>query len=391
MPLTLTSCNSRSITVEASLSLEAEADASDEKFALTPAALESARIKRGLDMTLHDTGTIATLNSQTEDRTGAILGNVFKIATSIAGAFFGVALPAASTGGGRGHPRPAPPPPLCNQATMDALARIDAIDAAISAQRRIKPSTPAAYKANAAMLTGLIAERQALRDGPLHVDLSTDLDLSAENSKHSGEEEIELKPLRKWLRAVPTKKAKLSWTATPVPGTAAAFFPPDGPQRCATALDAAKGMSICFLEPVPASFKATASGFESIMSANKPLTLEKAEVFPVPQWGALRTFPLVAAVGSSRQVSLTLDKFGRASELKWSSEAKLESLTGTAADLAGKVQGVVSANSAVNRNKAEIEELTTLQSLNRLRACREILDQGGSACPAEAPTPAEPQ
>jgi hypothetical protein len=127
------------------------------------------------------------------------------------------------------------------------------------------------------------------------------------------------------------------------------------------------------------------------MSANKPLTLEKAEVFPVPQWGALRTFPLVAAVGSSRQVSLTLDKFGRASELKWSSEAKLESLTGTAADLAGKVQGVVSANSAVNRNKAEIEELTTLQSLNRLRACREILDQGGSACPAEAPTPAEPQ
>jgi hypothetical protein len=111
----------------------------------------------------------------------------------------------------------------------------------------------------------------------------------------------------------------------------------------------------------------------------------------MPQWGKLWELSTLAAVGASRKTGIVLDKFGRATEMKWSSEARAESLTSTAAAVASQVQTIVSAKSTVNQQKAEIEELTTQQQLNRLRACKEILEAGGSQCPAEAELPAEPE
>src|SRR5438270_6604782 len=63
IPLTLTACGRSSLAVEGDFSLEAEARASNAAFAVTPAVLESARVKRGLEVKLHDTGAIASINS----------------------------------------------------------------------------------------------------------------------------------------------------------------------------------------------------------------------------------------------------------------------------------------------------------------------------------------
>ena len=106
--------------------------------------------------------------------------------------------------------------------------------------------------------------------------------------------------------------------------------------------------------------------------------------FPIPQWGVIRILPLSAGFGSNRETSLTLDKFGRVTAAKWTSAARAENVTSVLAGLADQANGVVAANSRTAREKSEIDQLQTQQTLNRLRACREILDAGGSACPAEA-------
>lgn len=389
IPLTLTACGASSLAVEGDFVLEAEARGTNETFAVTPATLESARIKRGLEIKLHDTGTIASINSENADRTGAILGNVFKFVTSLAGSFFGLSLPPGAAGGGAQT--------LCNDPTIDALTRVKAIDRAIARQRATLPSKPSEYQANSRMIDRLLAERQALHDGPLHVELAEALKLgaatlSADQTTYSGQSAIDLSALSQWLVSNPSSPpaARLVWTAKPVPDGALALSQANGPARCAEALASASGLALCFLQPVMVTFSATAT-FDNVTGNDKALSLETKKAFPVPQWGAARTLSITAAVGSSRQVSFSLDKFGRATEMKWTSEARLENLTGTAADLAAQVQGVAAANSAVNRGKAEIDELTTRQTLNRLRACREILDRGGSQCPAEAPVATEPQ
>jgi hypothetical protein len=123
---------------------------------------------------------------------------------------------------------------------------------------------------------------------------------------------------------------------------------------------------------------------------NRPAP-EASASFPVAQWGTLERLYLGAGFGSAREVSLTLDKFGRTTEMKWSSEARAENITGTASSAAEQVQKFVSANSEVARSKEEIEALETQQTLNRLRACEEILERGGSKCPEEADEESENQ
>jgi hypothetical protein len=388
IPLTLVSCG-RSLEVEGEFALEAEARASDQAFAITPAELESARVKRGLEVKLHDTGAIASLNSENSDRTGAIVGNIFKFVASLAGTAFGISVPAGASGGVA--------PSICNDETQDALHRVVDLDRAIAAQRAIKPTTPAAYQSSVRMMERLIEEQQALRSGPLHVDLVGALQLasatlSADRRTYSGDGKLDLGPTSEWLvvKPTPAPQVSLNWAATPAAGSPALFSGAKPAALCAERVASGQASELCFAEPVRISFSAKAT-FTGITSDGQPLTLDTKKTFPVPQWGSLRVLPVTAAVGSSRTVGLTLDKFGRVTELKWASEARAEALTSMAADIAGRTQAIASANSTVNQNKAEVEALTTLQTLNRLRACREILEQGGSECPAEARVTSEPE
>lgn len=374
LALTLEECGGTP-TVSGEFALRGDAAAARNVFTLTPGDLEGARTKRVLNITLHDTGTIATINSNNADRTGSIIGNVIKFAASVAGAFLGVNLPKASFAGGQSS--------ICSEGILAALYRVRRIDDMIVTLRgRPLPEDPLTYRRNSRMIDRLIAERESLRSGLLRVELEEALTLDG----LAGTAQVDLMPMaKKWFKgAVPNgQTVSVAWTAVlasgalPRPGEAPA-------EACETALkDAGKARFICFVEPARVQFAATATATGLTWVGGAP-KLEAKKAIPVAQWGTLQRLHLNARFGSARDLALTLDKFGRASEMKWSSEARLENITGSAATIAGQVQGIVAANSDLARQKAEIDELTTQQTLNRLRACRDILSRGGSKCPTDA-------
>jgi hypothetical protein len=388
LSLTLEECGS-SLTVSGEFALKAEAGAAGPVFTLTPRDLEGFRTKRTLNIALHDSGTIATINSSNADRTGAILGNVVKFAASVAGAFFGVGVPKASLAGGQ---------TICSKAVEAALHRVRQIDDLIVTLRgQSLPQDPSDYSKNVRMIDRLIVERQGLRSGLLHVDLEAPFDLAAAAPAGAdsvgGTVQVDLKPIAKaWLKGtVPAGQAiSVEWKAALPPGLSG--VPAQAPaQTCQDELaQAGRARMICLVDPARVRFSATAKATGLQWIGGSP-QLEAKKTFPVAQWGTLQRLLLNAKLGSAREVSLTLDKFGRVSDMKWNSEARGENLTGSAATLAGQIQGIASANSDLAQQKAEIEELTTQQSLNRLRACRDILSRGGSKCPADAEVEATPE
>ncbi|MGL4543117.1 MAG: hypothetical protein ACRCUI_11465, partial [Polymorphobacter sp.] len=100
LALTLESCSDKLAVSGKARLVASPGQALPGAFALTSNRLESARVKRAVGITLHDTGTIATINSAAEDRSGAIIGNVFKFAAQVAGAVLGLNVKGPVTTGG---------------------------------------------------------------------------------------------------------------------------------------------------------------------------------------------------------------------------------------------------------------------------------------------------
>ena len=390
LSLTLEKCQGVPI-VSAEAAIGADAGAANRSFALTTSQLESARVKRTLNITLQDTGTISTIDSNVEDRTGSIMGNAIKFIAGVAGAAFGVKLapgamplaPATVTSN------------VCSEGVQAALTRVSQIDDALAKWRasQLPANAKGADEQSKAMDT-LAAERAALRVGILHVDLEAPLDLATLKPDQpdapttwSSSSKVDLTPLTKaWFAEGKTGPAiDVSWKVRLPAGGSPSVAGSQPADRCQAALDAQKGGAICFAIPAMAMVSAEAKG-TSLQMKGTVLKLESSKNLPIPQWGTLQMLSLSAGFGSNRQLSLTLDKFGQASSMKWTSDAKVDNVMAGLAGAATQVSGIVSANGKLARQKAEIDELTTQQSLNRLRACREILAAGGSACSAEATT-----
>lgn len=382
LALTLERCDPSGLFVSGEASLVSEAGASADSFPLTTRQLESSRVKRSIGITLHDTGTIATIDSAVEDRTGAIVGNVIKFVAGVAGAFLGVPIaPAAAPG-------PKPKPDVCSAGVLKALKRVKTIETTLAEWRgAAPPSDPSEAIVQSKAIDRLVAERAALRIGILHVDLETNLDLDKLVKGANGwtaTTDFGLEPLTAaWLAAKAAPPSiTAQWTVAP-PGGAVPASTDRPSSQCGARLAEMSGLGVCFLTPAKAALAATivGNGIDIARSA----TSAKG-TFPIPQWGTLRVLGLSAGFGSNREASMTLDKFGRVSAAKWTSSARAENVTGALAGIAEQANTIASANSRVPRQKGEIDALQTQQTLNRLRACQDILDAGGSACPAEAPT-----
>lgn len=383
LSLTLERCDPSGMSASGEASLVSEAGASVESYPLTTMQLESSRMKRSIAITLHDTGTIATIDSAVEDRTGAIFGNVIKFVAGIAGAFLGIPVAPAAAAGGHG---PKPKPDICSAGVLKALQRVKTIETVLAEWRGDAiPSDSAEAIAQSKAIDRLVAERAALRVGVLHVDLETDLDFALLKAGAKGwiaSTAFETKPIAAaWLIENATSpRVSANWTVTP-PGNGVPAVADQPAAQCIAKLSSMSGLGLCFLTPGKAAFAAeiSSSGIEIAKSA----TQAKAS-FPIPQWGTLRVLGLSAGFGSNREASMTLDKFGRVSAAKWTSAARAENATAALAGIAEQANTIASANSRLARQKGEIDALETQQTLNRLRACQEILDAGGSACPAEA-------
>jgi len=387
--LTLESCQTIPI-VSGEAVLVADATATPDSFTLNTKQLDSARIKRNLKITLHETGTIASIDSATVDRTGSIFGNVIRFAASVAGAFFGFTPKAAAFRQSPSDNKKS----MCAEPILAAIARVNEVDRQLSDWRSQKlPGAPKDAEAQSSAIDALAAERAALRVGPLYVDLQTSLPFSklVQNSDEKTvwitETAFDMTSMQKaWLKEGQTAPAiTMAWRVT-LPGKTSPPAADGAPAaKCAARLAELDGKGICFVRPLSTkiSAKATASNMQL---KNTTFTLEAQRGFPIPQWGELNILSLSTGFGGNKQLSLTLDKFGRVSAMQWSSEARAETVTGGLAGLAEQAAGFAAANSEAAKQKREIDELSTQQALNRLRACREILNAGGSACPADAPT-----
>jgi hypothetical protein len=386
LSLTLEDCGTAP-RVSGEVQLAAEADAAPDVFVLRTSQLESARIKRTLNITLHDTGAIATINSATEDRTGAIFGNIVKFLANIAGAVFGVPVGGAAS--------LAPPASRCNDTARAALARVANIERLIG-ELRSKPgaSDPKLASERSKAIDDLAHERAALRVDILHVDVTAPLDLSKlalapVDPAHPGQRWIATLPVKTktiaqaWLpsRASPPAMTA-SWIVTLPEAKAPKIAGAQPADECRHAVTEQSYPAICFVTPIDATFAATLASADLVTKKDgSAISFDADESLPVPQWGTLQYLPLTAGFGSNREMSLTLDKFGRVSEMKWTSQARAETVTAGLAGLAAQASALAGANNHLAEQKSEIEELTTQQQLNKLRACREILAVGGYTCP----------
>lgn len=138
--------------------------------------------------------------------------------------------------------------------------------------------------------------------------------------------------------------------------------------------------TIVFREPVNAVLTVVALGSDLGVERDHAFA---PVVFPMPQWGEITYFPLKAGFAQSKNLALGLDEFGRRTSFGWSSGARGE-------EIFGSVQGIVEGAAAYGTAKAaedlkfmkgEVEELETQQKLNKLRKCQAVLDAGGFVCP----------
>jgi hypothetical protein len=379
IPLTLESCDP--LKVSAAPRIVAKAGASSQSFGIGTAGLESARVKRELAITLHDNGTIATLNGANEDRTGSIIGNLLKTVFSFAGAFLAP----------RGADLTAKPG-LCNAATLLALKRIGEIDKAIARWSNAPvPTDPKLASQQHDAIQTLATERGTLRASVLYVELAAKLDLdpskltwSDATKSYSLSAPVDTQDLSDtWLDGKMLPSLTILWALTPASGVQRPATGAQPADLCGSRLSELGKPAICLVRPANATVGATLGGSTSI--ALKAAAAADPTPVPISQWGNLQLLTMSAGFGSNKSVTLTLDPFGRPSEMKWSSQARAESITGTVADATGQIATYAAANNRLASEKREIDELTTQQTLNRLRACREILNAGGSGCPADAP------
>ena len=385
--LTLESCDSDPV-VSGELAIVAEADGSEAEFPLTTGRLKSNFIKRELKLSLHDTGAIATLGSANENRVGAIVGDAIKFVAQVAGAFVHGGAPLAMPS------KALPPPPLgsaCSPEALEALARVKAIDDRLAAWRTAPaPADPVAASAQSRAIDRLATERAALRVGLLHADLVAPLDLG-DLPKTTPAYMVTTTPRMDgrrvpWLAKEPAADAvKVAWTVNPPEG--GAFPAQTATTACRSALapgakDKKGKLGICLPRPVYAKVQAQLISSWISSGGGATSSLKAAKTLPFPQWGDVQFLDLTAK--GDRVVNLSLDKFGRTSEASWTAKARAETIAAGLAGAAEQAAAFAAANSSSARQKAEIDALTTQQTLNRLRACREILAAGGSACPAEA-------
>ncbi|HJV42572.1 hypothetical protein [Caulobacter sp.] len=391
--LTLKSC-ADDPSVDAEMAVVGEAAGSNAEFPLTTRQLKSSIIKRQLKLTLHDTGAIATLGSSNENRLGAIVGDAIKFAAQVVGAAAGVG-PAFTPS--RGDEPAAQKLPACSPEAMDALRRIEKIDARLKEWRdKAIPADPAAASAQNKAIDRLLTERSTLRAGILHADISKRLKLadlkegpvgSSGKRTYTAQATLDLdKQDLPWLAEnSPPRVFEVEWTVTPPAGVTPPSTETAQAEICRQKLapagkDEKSVLGVCLPRPVYVAVEAGFMAPKSGAGGGKVLATA-AKTLPMPQWGVVEFLDLK---GGDRDVNLSLDKFGRTSEASWTAKARAETIAAGLAGAAEQAAAFAAANSTTARQKSEIDALTTQQTLNRLRACREILAAGGSACPAEA-------
>jgi hypothetical protein len=264
----------------------------------------------------------------------------------------------------------------------------------------LNPATPADdLKAINDRIEELAQQLAKLETGPLHLSLSSELDPDKQTLQWT------LGDLKKWL--VKTPSDATCAPANPSVGnangckTSLTFFALDYSFTDTRAPAASRAIgNPCLFKPGDAMLKGCNDYVTLIVPTYSQLEVKAANdsfgvpaatklgtaSVPMPQWAATALLPLKVGTFKSRTIELTFDDFGGTSKMVWKSDATAENAIGSIASIAeAAAPGLkyLDGSSDLDKMKAEKELLDAQLALNVVRACKAVIDAGGTKCPKD--------
>jgi hypothetical protein len=367
------------VTIETSLKADAVAGVNEKIYHLSGAELSSSVTKKQLTIDADENGVISAVNTTATDQRTVILGNILKIAATVASVAARAGQPVVS----------------CSSIASTALAQQAALKSQLDAARAQLPSSPEPAKVQK-QIDALAAQLVAVK-ATLHRDLiaKVKLDTSYDKTTAPAGKPVEFDPkqLGELLNVTvigpgsttkPMDKSSASpievkayYTRnnleSPLGGTAA-----DTPMTC--------GQWMMVPASTPISFVLNPTG---MLLQGDPSTPADERLVKTNMTASQLENPaklcLSAAFGENRTIGLKFDKFGRTTEFSWSADARAANiaggLAGAAPDAAATVTGL--RGSSLAADKRELDQLTTQQALKKARDCQDLLDAGASSCPKD--------
>jgi hypothetical protein len=372
----VTQCKSP-VLIKSSLKIDAVAGVQDGSWHVSGAELSSEVTKRSLTINVDDNNVISSVNATSTDQGVIILGNVIKLAATVASA----------AGAG---PTPDVPTVQCTEKTAQALANLTSLQTALAVAKFGAPGAKdgAAAQKQVDALAAMVATAQAA----LHQDVTATIKL----------EEVGADEQHPYVVAF--DRAALSQLFD------AAYFNPHMKKNTPPGMndDSIKLLEVdaSIVWPVTSSDSVegekpsppNACSQSIVLPAAKALKLvltpkgslingktnhEVSQIMYASQLGTNRTLCISAGFGENRTVGLKFDKFGRATEFSWSADARAANITSALAGAAPDASTVATKvrDLDLTREKSDLDKLTTGNSLQMARQCQAILDAGGTTCP----------
>ncbi len=398
--LTLKSCGSPTkaageITI---IPVAAPSSVPEEQFVISGRSLKSFARDRDVSVTLHENRTLKTVNASTTDKSAAIIGNVIKLATLFLA--------------------PSKPGELrCTPKVKTALDRVAALQAKISTLR-VKQYDPDHDDDEdvAKTINAFAAEVARLNTGPLQVKLSKTIAIHPGIA--AGYVTWKERDFRKWIEDPSVTASKpqplladvtnfklryCTWKADEDGSDCPEHLPKNGandlacrqpeadrPQNvvCTDVAEYKPDTVDCgqcpdtlvFREPVSARFVVVSDSDNLIRPKDTTLATKS---MAINQWGKVATLPMSVGFGGSKTLSVTLDPFGQRTAFGWKSGATGEAVTGALSSIGEQYVGFRDRDDGASLKEItnEATYLEALQKLNRLEACKEIIENGGYECP----------
>ena len=397
--LTLESCDPAP-AAKPSISITPVAVATEHnRYTLDGEVLKSFFEKRSFNVELYDNGTLKSVSTTSTDATAGIIGGVIKLAT-----MFG------APSGNRTTLGP------CNQQTLDNLGLRDTLRSRLKALQQAQQthSNPHDGGKN---IEAIAQEIARLESGPLQVKLSKTIPIrpsDADDKSDSGRIKWTYGEFWKWYdvpradRKNTAENFALNFcvselsagatgclggevsTSSAAPGADDIKVDP-GCGSCAKHLvfrEPANGAIILSAVRDGDFYSTARTTSDQSGNLSRGGTLSADDVvgkkkIPISQWGTADYVDLNVGFGEDITLSASFDPFGRKQKFGWTSNARGDGIVSGLNTIASEYQTASSARDGEDlaAAKAQIDELETLQKLNKLENCRSILENGGFTCP----------
>lgn len=381
--LKLKSCAKEYVVVEPDIKILTSAVADKNfSYSIKVSKLNSSVTERDLNISLYDHGAIKSLNSTTNDKTLAVVGNILKTAALLGGLYPTSADTSTESAGTR-----------CNATTIGHYERRKNLSEKIQQLRdKLDTVAPAQAEGTIALINALAAEVARLNMEHLELPLAVKVDLSDPQRPVPQKITWKGKDLAKWtgskeekpypeLQFIVSLSIIGTYNQSPATGSSTNLSPSDCPE------DPGCTQTIVFREPVDVEISVVPNGSALVDGSGKPFPKSEPitnERIAVSQWGQRTFLSLDVAVGEQSTTSMSLDPYGRQVQFGWKSNARANSVfEGSASVLEayGTYKSSTTGKTELELATEELQALDTYKKLNALRACEEIIRAGGFKCP----------